>query len=169
MKKMVGLVVMLGVGILVLAGCGQSTASEKKLSKSDNIFETGKVYKIGKSNEKTSFFEVEQKEKNILTVYDLENDRKAYEVPYETEKMENGYLLYKFDGPKINDYPLFYNGAYGKTEDYYLVNIDDNDLYYFINEVFLEKKGGNLKDSETIKEIKKSIDKFGRTKIEPTK
>lgn len=139
MKKMVGLVVMLGVGILVLAGCGQSTASEKKLSKSDNVFESGKTFKIRDSDEQSYYFEVESKSDGNLSVYDLENNRKEYQFPYKIEKQENGNILYKFDGPKINDYPLFYNGAYGKTDNYYIINKNKN--YYFVSERFYNKEG----------------------------
>lgn len=163
MKKMVGLLVMLGVGLVIMTGCGQTKASEKTLTKSDDVFVNGVVYKIGESDEKTSYFEITQKENNLLTVYDLENSHKAYEVPYETEKMESGYLLYKFDGPKINDYSLFYNGAYGETENYYLVNIDD--IYYFVPEGFVVKQGGDLNNNETIKLIKQIIDKYGLTSM----
>lgn len=148
MNKIIKLIGVFGIILLIISGCGKSTATEGKKNISDELFSKGSKYKISDSNENTPYFEVTSQEKNMLTIYDLENNRKEYQVKFTTEKQNNGYELYKFDGPKINDYSLFYNGAYDKTENYYLYKKESK--YYFVSERFLEKENGDF--NKVIKE-----------------
>lgn len=154
MNKIIKLIVVFGIILLIISGCGKSTATKEEKSISDDFFEKGELYKISDSKENTSYFEVTSKEKGMLTVYDLENNRKEYQVPYETEKKEDGYLLYKFDGPVINDDKLFYNGAYNGTKDYYLLKIDGD--FYFVLDRFVEKESGSLNSDKTKAALKKN-------------
>lgn len=160
MNKIIKLIGVFGIILLIVSGCGKSAATEGKKNISDELFSKGSKYKISDSNENTPYFEVTSQEKNMLTIYDLENNRKDYQVSYSKEKQKNGYILYKFDGPVINDYRLFYNGIYGKTQDYYMVFIDDK--YYFVTEEFLNKQGGDLNNKKT----KEYIKNYGLTALE---
>lgn len=130
-KKLVVLLAVLGL-LGVVVGCGNTEkASEKKVEKekSEDVFANDDSFKMRNGDNLSYFFELTSTEPNVLTVYDLENNRREYRFAYTAEKQENGHLLYTFDGEKINGKSVF-TTTMGIKPNYYIVEHEGS--HYFI-------------------------------------
>ena len=134
MKK--SLLVFFALLSLMLVGCGTKESKEEvkvEKEKSEDVFANGDSFKMRKGDNLSYFFELTSTEPNILTVYDLENNRREYRFAYTAEKQDNGHLLYTFDGEKINGKSVF-TTTMGIESHYYIVKSDDSYIFVYPNQ-----------------------------------
>lgn len=150
MKKKVVVLLAVFSLLLVIVGCGKSEAVKEKKKASDDIFASGATFYTRSDEDSSEDFKVTLNEKNELKVITLKNSQETL-VPYETEKQENGYLIYQFNGNQINGSHIFEKGEPGTIDDSdtYIVKIDE--FYYFISPITVENENIDLKDAEKVK------------------
>lgn len=145
MKKKVVVLLAVFSLLLVIVGCGKSEAVKDKKKSSDDVFASGATFYTSRDEESSEEFKITLNEKGELKTLYLKNSLESI-VPYETEKQDNGYLLYKFNGKRIDgDDRTFEKGE----SDTYIVKIDD--IYYFIAPITVENENIDLKDVEKVK------------------
>ncbi|WP_317913201.1 hypothetical protein [Carnobacterium maltaromaticum] len=142
-KKIVVLLAVFSL-LLVIVGCGKSEAVKEKKKASDDVFANGATFYTRRGEDWSEDFKVTLNEKNELKVVTLKNSQETL-VPYETEKQEDGNVVYRFNGSQSDGDIIF-----GQDEsDKFIFKIDN--AYYFISPSTIENENIDLKDFETIK------------------
>lgn len=150
-KKLVMLLAVFGLlGIIV--GCGNTekvTGKKVEKQRSEDVFANGDSFKMRDSDNLSYYFEITSTEPNVLTVCDLENNRREYRFGYTAVKQENGHLLYTFDGERINGDSVF-SDYIGIKPEYYIVEIESN--YFFVHASL--KNEEIMNSGKSVEEIK---------------